>query len=554
MSEASLPLSLPERLRALAAALGEGLMERDEAIRLGLITLIAGDNLLLLGPPGTAKSLIARRLTAAVSDARLFQHLLTPFSTPEELFGPLSLSALRERDVYERRVEGFLPDAELAFLDEVFKAGSAILNTLLGLLNERQFVNGATVLNAPLLALVGASNEVPQEEGLRALYDRFALRLQVSPVEGEDSARRLFREGRVSPTPRLPPGLALSRSELLAARALAEAIPLSPALEELLVTLRRALAARCREEGLGAYVSDRRWQRLAGLCRASALLSGRDVAALADADLLRHGLWDDPNDAPARAALLYDALAEPEIALLSLGEPAALAQAALTSALQWLDACFGAPLPARYTANVEGHAPWTFSEDELIAALRGELGALCRVALLWDEPGQRLWRLRINAQGGLYTRWGQAIRQEDELRRFGARADTLQVERPDVRLSRDEPPGLLLRFEALVDEAAKAEVVARLGEVVTRLQALCAALEAARLGPDGALSPAARQAQRAGLARAELRARQDHDTFVEVIAAAQAGGRLVLPAHPSASPRLIEEGPPALRLVRALAG
>ena len=277
-----------------------------------------------------------------------------------------------------------------------------------------------------------------------------------------------------------------------------------------------------------------------------------NVATLADADLLRHGLWDDPNDAHARAALLYDALAEPEIALLSLGEPAALAQAALTSALQWLDACFGAPLPARYTANVEGHAPWTFSEDELIAALRGELGALCRVALLWDEPGQRLWRLRINAQGGLYTRWGQAIRQEDELRRFGARADTLQVERPEVSLSRDEPPGLLLRFEAL-DDAARPEVVARVSEAVAALHTLCVALEAARLGPDGELGPLARQAQRSGLARAELRARQDHDTLLEVIAAAQAGGRLVLPAVHSRSTRLVEEGPPALRLVRALA-
>ena len=160
--------------------------------------------------------------------------------------------------------------------------------------------------------------------------------------------------------------------------------------------------------------------------------------------------------------------------------------------------------------------------------------------------------LRINAQGGLYTRWGQAIRQEDELRRFGARADTLQVERPEVSLSRDEPPGLLLRFEALDDEA-RPEVVARVSEAVAALHTLCVGLEAARLGPDGELGPLARQAQRSGLARAELRARQDHDTLLEVIAAAQAGGRLVLPAFHSRSTRLVEEGPPALRLVRALA-
>ena len=144
------------RLQALIDQLGEGLLERDAAVRLTLLAALAGEHVLLIGPPGTAKSALARRLQQAFPGAPYFERLLTRFSTPEELFGPLSLKAL-EDDRYERLTEGFLPTAGIAFLDEVFKANSAILNALLTLLNEREFDNGTQRVKTPLVAVVAAS-------------------------------------------------------------------------------------------------------------------------------------------------------------------------------------------------------------------------------------------------------------------------------------------------------------------------------------------------------------------------------------------------------------
>jgi len=158
MTTSALPS--PARLQALLKFLGSGLLERDAAVRLALLAALAGEHVLLIGPPGTAKSALARRLHRAFDGARYFERLLTRFSTPEELFGPLSLKAL-EHDRYERLTDGFLPTAGIAFLDEVFKANSAILNALLTLLNEREF---------------------DDDDGMRAFQDRFLFRCDVSPV------------------------------------------------------------------------------------------------------------------------------------------------------------------------------------------------------------------------------------------------------------------------------------------------------------------------------------------------------------------------------------
>jgi MoxR-like ATPase len=190
--------TLKPRLQRIRDALSEGLIERDIPIRLALLAALAGEHVLLIGPPGTAKSELARRLRLAFTGQTYFERLLTRFSVPEELFGPLSIKALEE-DKYQRQTDGYLPTAAVAFLDEIFKANSAILNALLTLLNEREFDNGTQRVKTPLVSVVGASNELPQEEELLALYDRFLVRYHVGPVTDDGFAKLLDLRGQAKP-------------------------------------------------------------------------------------------------------------------------------------------------------------------------------------------------------------------------------------------------------------------------------------------------------------------------------------------------------------------
>src|SRR5271168_1644213 len=168
--------TLHTRLTLLARELQERFLGKDEVIRLLIVAAIAGEHAVLIGPPGTAKSALIRTFSRLL-DARYFEYLLTRFTEPNEIFGPVAIAAFREGR-YERRTEGMLPTAEIVFLDEVFKSNSAILNALLTLLNERRYASGGHVLKCPLLSAFGASNEVPSDETLTAIYDRFILRIR----------------------------------------------------------------------------------------------------------------------------------------------------------------------------------------------------------------------------------------------------------------------------------------------------------------------------------------------------------------------------------------
>lgn len=293
----------PDKCVALAQWLKGRFIERDEVVDAALAALIAGQHVLLVGPPGTAKSQLAAGVCEAIEGATRFQWLLTRFTTPEELFGPISLKGL-EADRYERLTDGKLPEGHVVFLDEIFKASSAILNTLLTVLNERKFHNGVAAQDVPLITLFGAANELPEEDDLLALYDRFLVRVVVDYIDEDFRFLRLLN---LEDAPPAPPALTLD--EVAQARDAAAALPIPEEVLYDVVALRAGLKAR------EISVSDRRWRQCLGLLRAHAWLEGRDAVGQQDLRVLRHALWARPDERDEVKAAL-DQLIQGEMAEL----------------------------------------------------------------------------------------------------------------------------------------------------------------------------------------------------------------------------------------------
>jgi MoxR-like ATPase len=280
---------LNQRIAKLIAAVCKGMFEREEIIAVALLGALCGQNTFLYGPPGTAKSLISRRIACAFSQPIYFEYLMNRFSTPEDVFGPVSIKALKE-DQYTRKTDCYLPKAEFAFLDEIWKSSPAILNTLLTLINERIFRNGESIENAPLKALIAASNETPEaNQGLEALYDRFIVRLMVGPIEQSENFDKLLRNKPTDAAIEVENYLLVKPEEWLEWREKLCAIELSSETLTIVHLIRESLSKRFEE--LNVYVSDRRWQRAAMLMKAAAFFNGRSQTNHSDALLLRHCLW-----------------------------------------------------------------------------------------------------------------------------------------------------------------------------------------------------------------------------------------------------------------------
>lgn len=292
-----------EKFAAARAALCSSLVERDDEVDLVLTALVVREHVLLVGPPGLAKSALLDGLLTCAGGTK-FSVLMTKYTQPEELFGPVSLSALKH-DKYLRVTTGKAPEAEFLYLDELWKASSAVLNTLLRLLNERVFDPGDGVARpVPLRLCLASSNEWPDSESgkeLAAAFDRFVLRKEVRPVRSQAARQRLLWESR--PAPHLDDPL--SAADLDAAHAASSALPWTTEAREALEVI---LAELARE---GVRPGDRRQVKAVGVVRASAWLAGADAVRPEHLEVAQHVLWDDPDTQPRTVAQVIARIANP---------------------------------------------------------------------------------------------------------------------------------------------------------------------------------------------------------------------------------------------------
>jgi MoxR-like ATPase len=287
-------LRLGQKLREVGRELDQRYLDKSELVRMLLITLLAGEHMLIVGPPGTAKSALVRHL-ARLIDARYFEYLLTRFSEPNEIFGPVDIRAFREGS-FVRRVDAMLPQAEIVFLDEIFKSNSAILNSLLSILNERRFFTGSASIKVPLCSLFGATNEVPNDDALGAIFDRFLVR---SLSENLDSFHfhGLVERGIRSEIADIAGGAEAEKPIV----ALGEIRKLQARLGQFLQFPEEFLARykgfifQIRSEGIS--ISDRRVVKLLKLFAASAILDGRAAANDGDFFILKH-VWNSADQIP----------------------------------------------------------------------------------------------------------------------------------------------------------------------------------------------------------------------------------------------------------------
>ncbi len=312
-------MSPTEQIKYLHNCLTHGLYEKEDLLSLSLLCAIAGESFFLLGLPGTAKSEIARRMKLIFKDASVFEYLMSRFSTPDEIFGPVSIQKLKDNDVYERQITGYLPDSDIVFLDEIWKAGPAIQNALLTVLNEKIFKNGRTDIHIPMKLLIAASNELPQEDaGLDAIWDRFIVRAISTSIKDETNFCNLLRVTR-SDELQVEENALITNELYRDWQEKIKDIRFTKPILLYIIKLRKRLAESSDEQSV-IYISDRRWAKVSKILRTSAFLNGRDTIDWSDVWLMRYCLWNQTSDIERVCNYMIEELSPADFKLLDMIE------------------------------------------------------------------------------------------------------------------------------------------------------------------------------------------------------------------------------------------
>ena len=304
-------MKIRTKIEGLLEHLNAGVYEKQEVIGLALLaTLAGGKGIFMLGPVGIAKSLVAARIKFIFPNAKHFEYLMTKYSTPDEIFGNISVSKLKN-DIYERQVDGFLPTADVAFLDEIFKGSSSIQNSLLRIVNEKLYRNGSKDIKVPMKALIAASNELP-EKGQEAIWDRLLIRYLDGNIKERDNFEQMIVDDNDLSKDCVPAKFKISFPEYDQIVKEIGSVTVPQNILNLIQIIRGMIHVRNQAEPpeKQVYVSDRRWKNIMRILKASAFLNDRGEVNLSDCFLMSHCLWNEPDQFVTISELIAEAISK----------------------------------------------------------------------------------------------------------------------------------------------------------------------------------------------------------------------------------------------------